>query len=405
MKTHALRFCGLMWILAASFLMFLSLRPAQAQFTVLHSFSGGDGSTPYGPVTLVGSTLYGMTFSGGLFGNGVLYSVDVDGSNFNVLHDFEYAVSGAFPYYGLTAVGSTLYGTTSDGGTNTAGVIFSYDTLLNNLTVHYAFSGTEGGNLLTTPAVSGPFIYGTGNSGGTSGVGVIFRYDTFGGTYNVLHHFDATNGAFPRGELTLSGSTLYGMTSAGGLFNQGVIYRINTDGSGYTVLHVFTNGNPQSGLTLAGNTLYGMAAGGAFGFGQIFSIGTDGSGFTTLHSFDYFGGANPAGSLALSGNTLFGMTAGGGNTNDYGVVFSVNTDGTGFTVLHEFAGGAGGRYPYFGAPVVAGSNLYGSAFYEGSGGEGIVFGLVIPEPSTVGLFVVGVAFLAFARRARSFDGA
>ncbi len=39
--------------------------------------------------------------------------------------------------------------------------------------------------------------------------------------------------------------------------------------------------------------------------------------------------------LILSGNTLYGTTYGGG-TNGNGTVFAVNTDGTGFTVLHTF---------------------------------------------------------------------
>jgi uncharacterized repeat protein (TIGR03803 family) len=376
-----------------------------ATFNVLHSFSESDGSLPSGPVTLVGSTLYGLTQDGGQYGNGVLYAVDIDGSNFTVLHDFQYSVSGAFPSYGLTAYGNKLYGFTYDGGSNTAGVIFSYDTLLNTFSVHYSFSGSEGGAIYSSPVFSGSTLYGVGYSGGTSGVGVVFSYDTFGGTYSILHEFNWTNGAFPRGELTLSGTTLYGVTSGGGVANQGVIYKVNTDGSGFAVLHAFTNtASPHSGLKLVGNTLYGMALGGAYSHGQIYSIGTDGSNFTVIHDFDYYGGSTPYGSFALSGNTLYGMTQNGG-TNDYGVVFSINADGTGFTVLHEFAGGAGGRYPMFGSPLVVGTNLYGTTSSGGVNNEGIVFSLVIPEPSTVGLLIVGAAWIVFARRARSCNGA
>lgn len=48
--------------------------------------------------------------------------------------------------------------------------------------------------------------------------------------------------------------------------------------------------------------------------------------------------------LALSGNVLYGTTQLGG-TNDYGVIFSVNTDGTGYTILHSFTGGPDGGVP------------------------------------------------------------
>ena len=62
--------------------------------------------------------------------------------------------------------------------------------------------------------------------------------------------------------------------------------------------------------------------------------------FTTLHSFNlYTNGANPQGGLVLSGNALYGTTVNGG-TSSNGTVFVVNTDGTGFTNLHSFALGA-----------------------------------------------------------------
>src|SRR5580704_14419953 len=46
-------------------------------------------------------------------------------------------------------------------------------------------------------------------------------------------------------------------------------------------------------------------------------------------------GTYPAAGLILSGNTLYGTTDSGG-TNGTGTVFAINTDGTGFTVLHTF---------------------------------------------------------------------
>src|SRR5947199_4195214 len=67
--------------------------------------------------------------------------------------------------------------------------------------------------------------------------------------------------------------------------------------------------------------------------------------FTTLHSFSagaYNGyntytnsdGAHPGG-FVLSGNTLYG-TGGGGGSGGSGTLFALNTNGTGFTILHSF---------------------------------------------------------------------
>src|SRR5256885_1512530 len=72
--------------------------------------------------------------------------------------------------------------------------------------------------------------------------------------------------------------------------------------------------------------------------------------FTTLHSFTPYpnytntDGANPNG-FVLSGNVLYGTAANGGSSMA-GTVFRVNTDGTGFTTLHNFTGGNDGIYPH-----------------------------------------------------------
>jgi len=199
--------------------------------------------------------------------------------------------------------------------------------------------------------------------------------------FELLHSFTiGGNARWPEGSLTLSGSTLYGMTSYNGSDNgDGTIFKINTDGTGFSLLRDFGVVSldpriPLNSLTLGGSTLYGVSSGGGAGTdGTVFKIDTDGTGFSKLHEF--YGGASdgqsPQGPLLLSGSTLYGTTQYGGD-NDIGTVFKVNTDGTGFTLLHEFRGwgnGDGSR-PY-GALVLSGSTLYGMS----QGGAGRVFKL------------------------------
>ena len=70
-----------------------------------------------GSLTLSGSTLYGMTLSGGANGNGTIFSINTDGSGFQNLFSFS-GTNGDNPHGSLTLSGSTLYGMTSAGGAN-----------------------------------------------------------------------------------------------------------------------------------------------------------------------------------------------------------------------------------------------------------------------------------------------
>ena len=93
------------------------------------------------------------------------------------------------------------------------------------------------------------------------------------------------------------------------------------------MLHSFTGGadgaSPLGGLTLSGSTLYGSTeAGGANGEGNVFSINTDGTGYSVLYSFDR--DRRSIGDLVLSGSMLYGVTQTRGAYNN-GVVFGVST--------------------------------------------------------------------------------
>jgi uncharacterized repeat protein (TIGR03803 family) len=98
----------------------------------------------------------------------------------------------------------------------------------------------------------------------------------------------------------------------------------------FTSLYNFTNtgvttinGNPVAGVAVSGNMLYGATfLSGSNDAGMIFALNTNGTGFTPLHTFSRTvfnisgggftnsDGGNPVG-LILSGDTLYGTTSSG----------------------------------------------------------------------------------------------
>lgn len=261
--------------------------------------------------------------------------------------------------------------------------------------------------LLATNTLYGTLNTGSGLKGGTSPGGLIFKLNADGSGFTNLHIFSGldrsqtTNagGADVVAQLILSGEQLYGTTEAGGFYGNGIIFAINTDGTGFTNLHNFgpygangagfsTNGDggvPTSALMLAGNRLYGTTSGGGtLGGGTVFAINTNGTGFANLYNFTAFqnssdtntDGAGAKSALILSGNVLYG-TAERGGTSGNGTVYAVNTDGTGFTNLHNFPAlvrmnttpflytNSDGANPE-GALVLSAGRLYGTTFIGGT---------------------------------------
>ncbi len=392
--------------------------PAQAATMILHNFTGGtsDGSSPQGSLTLSGSKLYGMTYQGGSGDYGTLFGMNADGTGYTTLHIFN-SQGGANPFGSLTLSGTKLYGMTAQGGINLGGTIFSMNTDGTGFNLLHSFTGGANDGSLPRGSLllSGSKFYGMTYNGGINfnGGGTIFSMNTDGTGFTLLHRFlgGASDGLHPNGSLALSGSKLYGMTQSGGSNDTGALFSISTDGSGFGLLHSFTDGpndgaGPNGSLTLSGSTIYGSTnAGGGeipgIGAGTIFRLNTDGTGFSLLHTFvsGIDDGARPT-ALTLAGTTLYGMSTFGGN--NLGTLFSIGTNGGGFRLLESFSGApADGANPSsFGALTLSGdaSTLYGLTAFGGTANKGVVFSKAVPEPGTFVLFGLGALLLSARRR-------
>jgi uncharacterized repeat protein (TIGR03803 family) len=295
--------------------------------TVLHNFSGTDGESPQGGLTLgTDGMFYGTTASGGKFGSGTIFSMTAQGK-LTTLYSFTNGADGSDPVAPpVEGLDGNFYGTTV-GASGNNGSVYQI-TPAGVFTTLHSFDGTDGANPHSplVKATDGNF-YGTTIGGGTKGEGTVFKINSLC-AFAVLHNFASGDGQPYAGLIQGSSGSLYGVTSfeAGG---GGDVFKISTAGD-FTVIHAFTGGsdgeNPIGGLVQAtdGN-IYGTNDIGPLDFvgGVIFRI-TPSEAFTTLHDFDYtHGGSAQTTLLQHTNGVLYGETCCGG-TSGGGVFYSIS---------------------------------------------------------------------------------
>jgi uncharacterized repeat protein (TIGR03803 family) len=375
MKNHYL-----LSVLVAALSLIPTSRATAQTFTTLYSFTNGsDGARPVSLV-LSGNTLYGTAESGGTGRGGTVFKVNTDGTGFATVYCFTNGSDGTGPGVGLTLSGNTLYGT-SQGGTGSNGTVFEVNTDSTGFATLYSFTnGSDGAGPSGGLTLSGDTLYGTTVLGGT-----VFKVNTDGTGFAALYRLTGV-GEMGAGVI-LSGKTLYGTMLEGGTAGLGALFEVNTDSTGFATLYNFTGGSYgawPNAVILSGDTFYGTET----EADAVFKVNADGTGFATVYSFTelsgtsgLFGngtnsdGANPNAGLIVSGNTLYG-TAEEGGPSGYGTMFKVNTDGTGFATLYGFTNGSDGDFPLAGL-ILSGNTLYGTAS-GGTAGYGTVFSLSLP---------------------------
>ncbi|OZB75455.1 MAG: hypothetical protein B7X37_02270 [Halothiobacillus sp. 14-55-98] len=397
-----------------------------AAYSQVYSF--GDSSTTYdgaspsysGLVADGSGNLYGVTSYGGISGAGTIYKLTPDstatsGYKESVLFDFNNTTyknpRGSLVY---DSTNNTLYGTVSAGGPNGGGAVFQIKPDGSLFNVIHDFAGST-----SNPAADGysprgalaldsnGYLYGTTFDGGSSDdLGTVYRINTTDPTsstsYKILHAFQgivSQDGSTPEGGVYLdpATNTLYGTTLYGGAdnTNSGTVFSLPTtwdtttvDTPKITILHSFTaingdGGYPIGTVVLYNGALYGTTnQGGTYTYGAVFEQdlsgtgGIDGKGYTTLYSFNSSDsdGYKPTTGLLLHNGLLYG-TASTDPTNVAGTVFKIAPNGTGFFVIHAFAGGlTDGQTPQ--SPLMfdpTSGMIFGETYAGGAHGIGSVF--------------------------------
>lgn len=416
-------------------------RSATAEpFSIVHAFADGSGAAaPFSSVILHDGWLFGtanMTSSeatntlwaGTSTAGGALYAVRPDGSGFHLLQTFSptRTTDGYGPFQGLTVVGNRLVGANLLGGTNGKGTLYSIGTDGSGFTILHQFGGTgDGGTPYAAPVLVGSTLYGMNFRGGAAGGGTIYSYDSVTGDYQVKHSFSFP-GQSPLGSLTPIGDWLYGMVSdhrSATAFGQ--MFRYRPSDNAYETLHVFAGGHdggyPYDTLTWdGGHYVYGTTLGfysyvpslqpedvaGRLDEGVIFRYDIATHDYVVLHDFSLAtgDGAKPNSSMLIAPDGfLYGIAHGSesfGGT-EWGTLYRLSPDGSGFTLLHTFDSMDAGIVPMR-ALVWDDGTIYGTSVFGGTGtgvGNGTVwsYSVAVPEPSGLVGLGVGIALVATAR--------
>ncbi|MDY8134327.1 choice-of-anchor tandem repeat GloVer-containing protein [Aquimarina sp. 2201CG5-10] len=216
-----------------------------------------------------------------------------------------------------------------------------------------------------------------------------------------------TTGSDGKGELLQVSGKLWGVTNTGGANDNGTIFNINTDGTGFNKVHDFNatteGGNPSGFLTFSNGKILGVLTSGGPGSGSgspagsIFSIDTDGSNFTVIRGFSFASGtvsplAVPNGGLTEANGKLWGVAQFGGNFFSGGI-YSINADGSGYSEDYLFPNDGSSSQPIT-KLTLANNKLWGTTTSRG----GSVFTI---DPSTIN--PSGVGFSQIHRFAFSGD--
>jgi len=352
---------------------------ANAQLTILHSF--GDGTVPNdGEFPLAGLTqapdgnFYGATTRQVGAKPGVVFALTPAG---NV--DIISALRVQGPMQALLFYNGELLSLTPGGGTKGFGAVFS--TNLSGKTVTWQVLDGKDGSGPDASLILGSdgYLYGTASLGGANDAGTIFRLNPASPHQLTLLYSFGNGGGAPKAALLLAkDGNYYGTTFVG---NSGTIFQMTQAGQ-VTIVHQFPtkigNAGPAAPLIQANDgNFYGTTLGaGKYGNGSVFKM-TPKFRVTTLHSFGQGTDGSVANGALVQGpnGNLYGMTFGGG-TAKVGTIYEISTDGSSYTILHNFADGSvvnDGQSPNGALTVGSDNNLYGTTFVGGSANVGTIF--------------------------------
>jgi uncharacterized repeat protein (TIGR03803 family) len=321
--------------------------------------------------------LYGMTSSGG-DSAGVIFSINSDGSNYQVVYPFTGGADGRGPDGTVTmGLDSKLYGLTTAGGSHDRGVLFAYDTVTHIYQKLFDFDTASGFNPAGDLTFFNNKFYGLGVMGGANGRGTIFSYSPADSSLTVEYDLTTAEGAQPFGNITVLKNKFYFTTNTGGANNGGVLNVFDPVTRTVTNLHDFPSGwGPWSSMAVLHDVLYGVVTfGGTNNLGSMYSYNPDSSLYRDI--FDYnipYNGIFPYGITPFH-ELLFVTTANGGRNQQGGTLGYLNPKTGGYSQFYAFNSqhNIDGVYPYSSPLILPNGVLLGTTIWGGTADSGVVY--------------------------------
>ncbi|MEA2571377.1 MAG: hypothetical protein QOI24_3378 [Acidobacteriota bacterium] len=333
--------------------------PVNGGLTTIASFDGTNGATPSGPLMLSGSSLYGVTRTGGANDLGTVYKIDQSSGALTTVVTFN-GSNGYYPNGGLTASGSYLYGLTINGSS-----LFRLDPASN---AYMIFSSLHGSFAGAAPTAVEPYLYGTTSGGGVNGLGSLYRIDTRDQQFALVTDFGAGKGNRPHAAPIPVGDYMYGTTEDGGPGGgNGTVYKYYPPSGVVTTFSVPGPIFLYSPVVEFAGDLFGTNTG-----SSLYRVNLT-TGQSTVYPSPVEGLAS---GVIVADTFLYGVSNGGVNNN--GSVYRFEPSTGLFSIVATFDG-TNGKHPNT-ALFLSGGYLYGTTGEGGPGGKGTLFRLPVPVP-------------------------
>jgi uncharacterized repeat protein (TIGR03803 family) len=309
--------------------------------------------------------LWGTTTYGGSDDRGILFSTRYDGTAQAMKKSFAMEYPGHPDLFNVPVLcNGKFYTLMEKGGISEDAIITEYDPVTNVYTqkadlLTLGVSATE-----TALTAFNNKLYGFSYSGGQYNGGFLYEFNPANNVLVTVYDFDTVTGGNPSGELLSYNNRLYGTTHRGGNQDEGVLYEYNPATDQFTVKAHFTPLTAGIGgnLTLYNNRFWGVGDG-IYSYHSVTNAIVKHADFDSIDLHHFYG------KLTVLNNKLYGVTNEGG-AQDEGGIFEFDPANNNLVNKFDFTAATAQRR----CNLLAYNNkLYSASYFSDTAYDGMIF--------------------------------